>query len=81
MRQAAKRFAAQSATIAVLVGLLLLPLALSRGAAVVRWGGAGWLVMTMVGVLGGAWIASRHGTTGPGFLVAFGVCMLTRLTC
>ena len=80
MRQAT-RFAAQSATIAVLFGLLLLPLALSQGAEAVRWGGIGWLAMTAIGILGGAWIASRHGTAGPGFLVAFGVCMLTRLTC
>ena len=35
--------------------------------------------MVLVGVAGGAWLATQHGSPGTGFLVAMGTCMLARL--
>jgi hypothetical protein len=78
-QRAALRFAAWSGASALIVALALVPLALSRGDVVVRWGLIGWLVTAAAGVGGGAWLISKHGTPGPGFLVALGVCMLARL--
>jgi hypothetical protein len=78
-QRAALRFAAWSSASALIVALALVPLALSRGDVVVHWGLIGWLVTAAAGVGGGAWLISKHGTPGPGFLVALGVCMLARL--
>jgi hypothetical protein len=59
--------------------VLLLPVAASWGGTVVRWSLLGWLLTTLAGGAGGAWLISQHGTPGKGFLVAWGVCMLSRL--
>ncbi len=80
MRGDAGRFATLGGAIAVIIGLLLLPFVAPQGSVALRWSLAGWLLTTSIGVLGGAWIVAQHGTTGPGFLIAFGVCMLARLT-
>lgn len=80
MSGGAGRFAASGGAIAVISGLLLLPLVASRGSVALQWSLAGWLLTTAIGVLGGAWIVAQHGSAGPGFLIAFGVCMLARLT-
>jgi hypothetical protein len=77
-RQTASRFALWSAASATIVALALVPLALSRGEVVLGWGLAGWFLTAAAGVGGGAWLVSRHGKPGPGFLVAMGVCMLAR---
>ena len=79
MSVGAKRYAAWSTAIAGIVGLTLLPVASSYGRVAVQWSIAGWLVTTAIGVAGGSWIVARHGSAGPGFLIAFGVCMLARL--
>jgi hypothetical protein len=73
------RFARWSGASAMIAALLLVPLAASWGGPVVRWSLLGWLVTTLFGVAGGTWLVSKHGTRGPGFLVALGVCMLARL--
>ena len=60
-------------------GGILLLLAWTRGAPFVAWSLVGWLIMGLTGVVGGAWIASRHGSAGSGFLFALVSCMLARL--
>ena len=65
--------------IAGIVGLAFVPVASSFGRVALQWGFAGWLVTTAIGVTAGFWTLSRHGNPGPGFLIAFGVCMLARL--
>ena len=61
------------------VALLLAPLALSQSEATVQWGLGGWLLTTIAGVGGGAWLVSRHGRPGTSFLLALAVCILLRL--
>lgn len=73
------RFARWSGASALIAALLMVPLAASWGGTVVRWSLLGWLVTALAGVAGGTWLISKHGTRGPGFLVALGVCMLARL--
>jgi hypothetical protein len=65
--------------ITLAVGLAVLPLAISRGAAAVQWGVSGWLIMATTGMAGGVWLVFKHGKQGSGFLVALGTCMLARL--
>ena len=80
MRQrTALRFALWSGASALIAALLLVPVAATWGTAVVGWSLLGWLVTAVAGVAGGAWIVSKHGSKGSGFLVALGVCMLARL--
>ena len=68
-----------SATVAATVGLLGLPLALSRGELAVEGGLVGWLIPTLTGVIGGSWVISRHGSVGTGFIAAVVGCILARL--
>jgi hypothetical protein len=73
------RFALWSGGSGLIVALLLMPLALGRGELAVQWGLLGWLLTTVAGVGGGVWVVAQHGGSGVGFLLALGVCMLTRL--
>lgn len=65
--------------IALAAALALLAFAVPRGGPAVGWSLIGWLIMTLAGSLGGAWTVSQHGRPGSGFLVAVGICMLSRL--
>jgi hypothetical protein len=73
------RFALWSGVSGLIVALLLTPLALGRGTLAVQWGLVGWFLTTLAGVGGGAWVVSQHGRSGVGFVLALGVCMLSRL--
>lgn len=78
-QRAALRFALWSGASGLIVALALIPLALARGQLVVQSGLVGWLLTSVAGVGGGAWVISRHGRPGVGFVAALGVCMLARL--
>jgi len=64
---------------ALIPAVLLLPVAAPRGGLVLVAGLAGWLATALAGVAGGLWVVTAHGTRGAGFLVAVGVCMMSRL--
>ena len=68
-----------SGAVALAVGLLILAFAGVEGWAPARWSLLGWVIMAVTGVGGGAWAVRRHGDPGPGFFLAFGICMLARL--
>ncbi len=78
-RSRTARYFRASGAVALSAGLLLVGLSSARGPAAVAWAVVGWGVMALAGVAGGAWIVSRHGRPGSGFLVAVGACMLARL--
>src|SRR5262245_51932028 len=72
-------YARMSGLVAALA-LVALVLAAARGlVALVPWAVVGWLVPASVGIGGGAVLAARHGSAGPGFLIALVVCILSRL--
>lgn len=73
------RYSLWSGSFATASALILLPFGLPRGTGAVLWGLLGWMATGVVGVAGGAFMVSRHGTSGPGFLMILGVCMLLRL--
>lgn len=72
-------FAVWSGASTLAVGVLLVAAAAWRGDVAVRWSLLGWILTTVAGVGGGAWIVSRHGTRGAGFLGALVVCMIARV--
>ena len=73
------RFAVTSGAVAIAAGVVLAGAAGSFGAIPLQWGLIGWLATAAVGVVGGAWLVSRHGMAGSPFLVALATCMLSRL--
>ena len=73
------RYALRSTAVATAAGTLLLLLTLSRGQAVVGWSLLGWILMTLVGVIGGSWMTALHGRPGSAFIGAVLGCMLARL--
>ncbi len=73
------RFLLISVSSALIAAVLLLPVAVPHGGLVLVSGLAGWLATALAGVAGGAWVVSVHGKPGVGFLVALGVCMMSRL--
>lgn len=75
----AGQFVVRASLVALLALVPLSALAWPSGATAVRWGLAGWLVMTVVGVVGGGFMVLEHGRATPGFIVALGTCMLARL--
>jgi hypothetical protein len=64
---------------ALVPAVALLPVAAYRGRLVLLSGLVGWCLTALAGVAGGLWVVSRHGTPGAAFLVALGVCMMSRL--
>ena len=72
-------YALLSTAIAIAAGLALLPFGIQRGGGALFWGGIGWAIMALTGVVGGTWLVRAHGRQGSGFLVALGTCMLARL--
>ena len=73
------RYALGSLIVACLALLAVLPYGASLGPPGIGWVLLGWGVMALVGVPGGAWLASVHGGPGTGFLKALGTCILSRL--
>ena len=67
------------AVVALAAGVILALSTLSFGAFALQSGLLGWGLMALVGVTAGGWAVSRHGTPGPGFIVAVGTGMLARL--
>jgi hypothetical protein len=78
-RATARGYARSCAALAAAVGALLLLVGWPRGASFVGWSLLGWGFMAGTAVIGGAWTAARHGTSGAGFLVALQTCILARL--
>ena len=76
---AGRRYALGSLAVASIALFAVLPLASAHWASGIGWTFLGWTVMAVVGVAGGSWTASLHGTEGPDFLKAFGTCILSRL--
>ena len=72
-------YAVLGVAIAVATGLALLLFGMQRGETALFWGGIGWAIMALTGVVGGTWLVRVHGRQGSGFLVALGTCMLARL--
>ena len=75
----AMRYASWSTVVAVVAGLALLPVALGHGSVVLGWGFAGWLVVTLIGVLCGTSLTAVHGKPGSRFLWLFGAFMVARV--
>jgi hypothetical protein len=77
---AARRYAliALALTLPVATGVLSF-VAASSGAAAAAWTALGWSITAVAGVVGGAWVVSRHGRAGAGFFVALQACILARL--
>jgi hypothetical protein len=77
---AARRYALGSAAVASAALVVALAATARYGSGdAAGWVLLGWGVTTAVGVAGGAWLASAHGTLGTDFLKALGTCILTRL--
>lgn len=77
-RSAVVRYSLLSGVVAAATAVFLLLLASSSVDIDVRWALAGWAIMAVVGVAGGAWLTAVHGSPGTGFVVALGACMLLR---
>ena len=73
------RFALWSSASALVPALFLVPVAAPRGDLVLLSGLVGWCLTAVAGVAGGLWVVSRHGAPGAAFIVAVGVCMMSRL--
>jgi hypothetical protein len=74
-----RRFAIGASVLAAFCGALLLFGAKSLGTAWVAWSGLGWLLLAILGVVGGAWLAAEYGKPGTGFMKALGAGMLARM--
>ena len=70
-------FALGAATVASISTIALLPW-LGGADGTSRWALAGWVAMSVPGVVAGTWLAREHGRPGAGFVVALGAGMLAR---
>jgi len=78
-RGAASRYALASGAGALVAGLVVLFVAAPRGQVTLAAGLAAWLVTSLAGVAGGAWLVFRHGRPDSGFPLALAACMGLRL--
>jgi hypothetical protein len=74
-----RRFLLGSGAVMVATGVVLAPLAVARGPAVLVCCLLGWLVASGVGTVGGARLVATHGTPGARFLRTLALCMGARL--
>jgi hypothetical protein len=65
--------------VAVSAGVVLLLFTLSRDATTVGWSLFGWLIMAMIGVIGGSLMEAAHGKPGTAFVGILVGSMLARL--
>lgn len=68
-----------SSAVALAAGAVLLLFAYSSGETVIGWSVLGWVVMTVIGVIGGSSMAALHGRPGSAFIGAVLGCILARL--
>jgi hypothetical protein len=77
---AVARYGACGASIALVLGLLLLPWLLAQEPARAHWGLIGWSLTATVSLACGSLLTVLHGRQGTAFLKAYGLGMLVRLT-
>jgi hypothetical protein len=73
------KYALYSSMLSLAVVMGLLPLGFLFGTSVVLWSALGFWMMSLVGVVGGAWEVDRHGSGGKDFPMAVATCILARL--
>jgi hypothetical protein len=73
------RYALVAATVALATALPLVAGTARFGPVALRFALAGWALMALAAIAGGAWLVARHGLTGSAFFVALASCMLARL--
>lgn len=78
-RNAALSYALPCSLLAMLLALGLTWAIRSRSRDELVFALLGWAVVALTAVVGGSWIANRHGRAGTGFLLALQSCMLARL--
>ena len=72
-------FALQAGVLASILAIALVLALRPHGGSAIRFALAGWGIIALTGVAGGAWIARNHGRGIVAFLVALQSCMLARL--